>query len=123
MAVLKLETLEQSVLAREVVVAGSERCGTRLADRATPTFLPFAWLPSDGYDQALNPLVNHGKPVMPHGLRAGRSARWSGSSRSRRVRALRRWRTSLTPRVTAMTRVTGRCPAIASGGLKPTAVQ
>src|SRR6478672_2931767 len=73
MAKLKLETLVQSVLARNVVVAGSERIGTRLADRATPTLLPFAWLPAHDADAGPNPLVNRGEPAMRQnrGLRAG----------------------------------------------------
>ena len=106
MAKLKLETLVQSVLARNVVVAGSERIGTRLADRATPTFLPFAWLTAHDADAGPNPLVNRGKPAMRQhrGLRAGRSVGSTGGLRSRLLRLRdsrlsKRW--SWTPRVTA----------------------
>ena len=106
MAERKLESLVQSVLARNVVVAGSERIGTRLADRATPTFLPFAWLPSKDADAEPNPHVNRGQPAMTQsrGLRAGRSVGSTGGLRSRllRLRASRSpWRLSRTPRVTA----------------------
>jgi hypothetical protein len=105
MAERKLETLVQSVLARNVVVAGSERIGTRLADRATPTFLPFAWLPSKDADADPNPHVNRGQPAMTQsrGLRAGRSVRSTGGLRSRllRLRDSRSKRWSWTPRVTA----------------------
>ena len=106
MAERKLETLVQSVLARNVVVAGSERIGTRLADRATPTFPPFAWLPSKDADAEPNPHVNRGEPAMTQsrGLRAGRSVRSTGGLRSRLLklrdsRLPKRW--SWTPRVTA----------------------
>jgi hypothetical protein len=106
MAERKLETLVQSVLARNVVVAGSERIGTRLADRATPTFLPFAWLPSTDADAESNPHVNRGEPAMTQsrGLRAGRSVRSTGSLRSRLLRLRdrrRQQRWSWQPRVTA----------------------
>jgi hypothetical protein len=106
MAERKLETLVQSVLARNFVVAGSERIGTRLADRATPTFLPFAWLPSTDADAESNPHVNRGQPAMTQsrGLRAGRSARSTGSLRSRLLRlrdSRRQKRWSWQPSVTA----------------------
>ena len=106
MAERKLETLVQSVLARNVVVAGSERIGTRLADRATPTFLPFAWLPSMDVDADSNPHVNRGEPAMTQSrvLRAGRSVRSTGSLRSRLLRlrdSRRQQRRSWRPRVTA----------------------
>jgi len=123
MAERKLESLVQSVLARNVVVAGSERIGTRLADRATPTFLPFAWLPSTDADAVPNPHVNRGQPAMTQsrGLRAGRSVRSTGGLRGRllRLRASRaEWRLSWTPRVTA-TYPAGYCRAAKRRGGKP----
>lgn len=129
MAKLMLETLVQSVSVRDVVVTGSERIGTRQADRATPTFLPFAWLPSVEHDADLNPDAKRGKPAMKQqrGLRAGRSVRWSWGHRSRHLRHSS-WRrstrpTGLTPRVTATYRSAGYCPAALRRGLQPTAVQ
>jgi hypothetical protein len=128
MAVRKLETLVQSVLARKCVVAGSERIGTRLADRATPTFLPFAWLPSNDHDADPNPLVNRGQPAMQtrRGLRAGRSVRSSWGHRSRHLSASachRPWRSAApAQRVTATYRTAGYKPAAGRRGGKPGAV-
>lgn len=121
MAERKLETLVQSVLARVNVVAGTERIGTRLADRATPTFLPFGWHPSKHADVGPNPmLANRGQPAMSQrsGLRAGRSASLTGSLRSRHLgislgrRATRR--SMLVPCVA--TSQSAGCPAVRRRG-------
>jgi hypothetical protein len=78
MAVLKLETVVQSLLVHDVVVvAGVERIGTRLADRATPAFLP-PWLPaSDFADQSTPP--NYPTGTNSGGVRAGRPVGSRGS--------------------------------------------
>src|SRR5437763_1159932 len=73
MAVLKLESSVQSLLVHDVVVvAGAERIGTRLADRATPAFLPFAWLPAN--DPADPQPSQPDYWMNPGGVRAGRLA-------------------------------------------------
>ena len=127
MAELKLETLVQCVQVRNVVVVRAESIGTRLADRATPTLLPFAWLPSHEVDADPNPLANRGKPAMQQsGLRAGRSVRstWGhrrrhpGHRTSRRV--TRRW--SPAQRVTATYPIAGHCPATVRRGVQPGSV-
>jgi hypothetical protein len=127
MAVLKLETVVQTVLVRDVVVvAGTNRIGARLADRATPTALPFAWLPAHDADPGPNPLSNRGKPAMQKqsGLRAGRSVRSSWGHRRRHpgLRTSRSLRWSLTPRVAATYRSAGRCPALGRRGTQPGSV-
>jgi hypothetical protein len=82
MAVLKLESSVQSLLVHDVtVVAGVERIGTRLADRATPSFLPFAWLPAN--HPADQPHSQPDYPMNPDGMRAGRPGSSRGSRRSR----------------------------------------
>ena len=61
MAVIKLESVVQSLLVRDVtVVAGAERIGSRLAGRTTSAFLPFAWLPSN---QPADSNPNSGDPT------------------------------------------------------------
>jgi len=82
MAVLKLESSVQSLLVHDVtVVAGVERIGTRLAERATPTFLPFAWLPAD--DTADPQPSQPDYSMNPGGVRAGRPVSSRASRRSR----------------------------------------
>src|SRR5262245_43159530 len=90
MAVIKLESVVQSLLVRDVtVVAGAERIGSRRAGRTTPACLPFAWLPAN---QPADPNPDSG--TTPSGERAGRSVSSHGSRLSRclprRVGAIRR---------------------------------
>jgi hypothetical protein len=82
MAVLKLESSVQSLLVHDVVVvAGVERIGSRLASRATPTFLPWMWLPAFDADQPTPP--NYPTGTNSGGMRAGRSVSSRGSLLSR----------------------------------------
>jgi hypothetical protein len=83
MVTLKLEAVVQSVLVSDVaVVAGTERIGSRLTDRAAPTFLPSAWLPANhDADQPAQP--NYPTGMKSGGLRAGRPASSRGGLLSR----------------------------------------
>jgi hypothetical protein len=99
MAMIKLESVVQSLLVRDVtVVAGAERIGSRLAGRTTSAFLPFAWLPAN---QPAGTDPNPDDPATGTtlgGVRAGRSVSSHGSLLSRclprRAGAIRRPRSA-----------------------------
>ena len=102
MAVIKLESVVQSLLVHDVaVVAGVERIGSRLAGRTTSAFLPFPWLPANKpADRQPNP-DDPTAGTNPGGVRAGRSVSSNGSLLSRclprRAGSLRRlWGASVT---------------------------
>ena len=76
--VQKLESLSQTLSGHDVIVAGSERTGSRLAMRA-PVSVPSERLPAADTNR-FNP-----NGVNPSGLRAGRSVAVGGSPLSRRL--------------------------------------
>jgi hypothetical protein len=76
--VQKLESLSQTLSGHDVIVAGSERTGSRLAMRA-PVSVPSERLPAADTNR-FNPYG-----VNPRGLRAGRSVAVGGSPLSRRL--------------------------------------